>query len=348
LTSVRVPIVEFEAKRFVDDAVVEKKLVEVAFVSVVLPLKVVVAEKVLVLEKVLLVVVENDVEKTPVEGLYESGYEADKEDEEILLLKVVQSVEARKPLPVLLACASESVLLESENGPENESELMAPTPLPMRMPEGVEEPVPPLPTPKVPKMLFVRENVEVAETVPFADACRNPAPVESVRAEVEAPALKVCSWEKPLAAFKSGTLMERTLSGNPCEPVMFPAVRLVRLAPETAPKRPLHVPEVMVPTPVSDEERTLEARVAPVIPLAATEPALPVMEAFIEVVEIAEKTPALIAARPFEDERFTPVPPYCEPIAVPCHVPALIVPKALEPLQVLLLESKVEDAAVMV
>jgi len=146
------------------------------------------------------VVVEKAVEKTPVEGLYESGYEADKEDEEILLLKVVQSVEARKPLPVLLACASESVLLESENGPENESELMAPTPLPMRMPEGVEEPVPPLPTPKVPKMLFVRENVEVAETVPFADACRNPAPVESVRAEVEAPALKVCSWEKPLAA----------------------------------------------------------------------------------------------------------------------------------------------------
>ena len=29
---------------------------------------------------------------------------------------------------------------------------------------------------------------------------------------------------------------------------MLAAVRLVRLAPETAPKSPLHVPEVMVPT----------------------------------------------------------------------------------------------------
>ena len=46
-------------------------------------------------EKVFVVVVLNAVEKTPVVLLYESGYVADKEDEEILLLKVVQSVEAR-------------------------------------------------------------------------------------------------------------------------------------------------------------------------------------------------------------------------------------------------------------
>ena len=57
-------------------------------------------------------------------------------------------MEARKPFDVLLACASESVLPNSENGPENESVLMAPAPLPMRMPEGVVEPVPPLPTPR--------------------------------------------------------------------------------------------------------------------------------------------------------------------------------------------------------
>ena len=64
-------------------------LVEVALLSVLFPLKV------LVPEKVLFVVVEKFVEKTPVPLLYESGYVALKLVEETLLLKVVQSAEAR-------------------------------------------------------------------------------------------------------------------------------------------------------------------------------------------------------------------------------------------------------------
>ena len=39
---------------------------------------------------------------------------------------------------------------ENESGPENESELIAPTPLPTKMPESVVDPVPPFPTPRVP------------------------------------------------------------------------------------------------------------------------------------------------------------------------------------------------------
>ena len=56
------------------DAVVEKKLVLVALVSVVLPLKM------LVLENVLAVVVLKDVEKTPVAELYARGKVAEKDE----------------------------------------------------------------------------------------------------------------------------------------------------------------------------------------------------------------------------------------------------------------------------
>ena len=51
-------------------------------------------------------VVEKLVEKTPVAELYASGYVAESEVEEILLLKFVQSVDARKPLVDPLACAT--------------------------------------------------------------------------------------------------------------------------------------------------------------------------------------------------------------------------------------------------
>jgi hypothetical protein len=47
---------------------------------------------------VLTVVVPKAVEKTPVELLYASGYTAESEVEEILLLKVLKSVELRYPL----------------------------------------------------------------------------------------------------------------------------------------------------------------------------------------------------------------------------------------------------------
>ena len=41
--------------------------------------------------------------KAPVEELYASGAEAESEVEEILLLKVVKSVDARKPLTAVVA-----------------------------------------------------------------------------------------------------------------------------------------------------------------------------------------------------------------------------------------------------
>ena len=78
-------------KRLVLLAVVAKRLVEVALVSVVFPLKMFVPEN------VLLVVVENEVEKTPVDELYARGYIALKLEEDILLLKAVQSIDARYP-----------------------------------------------------------------------------------------------------------------------------------------------------------------------------------------------------------------------------------------------------------
>jgi len=89
-------------------------------------------------------------------------------------------------------------------------------------------------------------------------------------------------------------------------------------------------------------------RVEPFVRAFATEPALPVMLAFIEVVEFADHTPAFTAARPFHADEFCPVPPYVFSIAVPFHKPALIVPKALVPEKVLLLARSVEEAAVMV
>ena len=49
--------------------------------------------------------------------------------------------------------------------------------------------VPPYPIPSVPKTLFTRLKVEVAETVPELFACRNPAPVPRVRLVVEALAI---------------------------------------------------------------------------------------------------------------------------------------------------------------
>src|ERR1700678_4440794 len=60
---------------------VTARLVEVALPSAVFPLKV------LIPEKVLFVVVEKFVEKTPVPLLYESGYAAESEVDETLLLK---------------------------------------------------------------------------------------------------------------------------------------------------------------------------------------------------------------------------------------------------------------------
>jgi len=50
---------------------------------------------------------------------------------------------------------------------------MPPVPFPFRSPVSVVEPVPPLPTPSVPKMELA-ENVEVAETTPSAFVCRKP------------------------------------------------------------------------------------------------------------------------------------------------------------------------------
>ena len=50
---------------------------------------------------------------------------------------------------------------------------------------------PPKPIPRVPKTLLTRLKVEVADTRPAAFACRKPEPVARVRAEVEAPAVKV-------------------------------------------------------------------------------------------------------------------------------------------------------------
>ena len=60
------------------------------------------------------VVVPNAVVKTPVEGLYVSGYVALKEVEEILLLKRDQSVVERRPRFVALAVGTLKVMVAPE------------------------------------------------------------------------------------------------------------------------------------------------------------------------------------------------------------------------------------------
>lgn len=55
-------------------------------------------------------------------------------------------------------------------------------------------------------------------------------------------------------------------------------------------------------------------------------PALPVMLAFIDVVEIADHTPPFTAVMPFQAEEFCPVPPYVLPMIEPCQVPLVILP----------------------
>ena len=79
------------------EAVVLKSAVEVAVVRVVAPLKV------LVLLKVLAVVVLKADEKTPVALLYDSGKTAERDDEEILLLKRFQSELESLPLALVEA-----------------------------------------------------------------------------------------------------------------------------------------------------------------------------------------------------------------------------------------------------
>lgn len=52
--------------------------------------------------------------------------------------------------------------------------------------------------------------------------------------------------------------------------LIFAGVKLVKDAPETAPKEPDHVPDVIVPTEVRDDATTFDARVVPVsVPAAA-------------------------------------------------------------------------------
>src|SRR4051812_47694632 len=66
-----------------------------------------------------------------------------RDDEEILLLKVVQSLLLRYPLVELVAWVMESVEPENARGPETVAVKSEPVPLPTRRPESVVEPVPP-------------------------------------------------------------------------------------------------------------------------------------------------------------------------------------------------------------
>ena len=65
---------------------------------------------------VLLVVVPNAEVNTPVEELYASGYVAESDEEEILLLKVVKSADERYPLAPVVACAIERTFPVNERG----------------------------------------------------------------------------------------------------------------------------------------------------------------------------------------------------------------------------------------
>lgn len=70
-------------------------------------------------------------------------------------------------------------------------------------------------------------------------------------------------------------------------PDRLPAVSDVRLAPDTAPKEPLHVPEVTVPTAVRLEVTIPEASVVPVRPVPAT---------FVAVDALPDRAPENVVA----------------------------------------------------
>jgi hypothetical protein len=169
-------------------------------------------------------------------------------------------VEERKPFPVVLACWMESMLLESENGPENESELIAPTPLPMRIPEGVEEPVPPFATPravarfKLPKFANCEKR--------FVDE----AVVEKKLVEVALPSVtlpeKVVVPEKVLLSMRS--VVEAELP-----PTQVPLIEkhpLVRLMPPVAVKVDV-ANEKLMPTALLVELPTERIEPGVVVPM---------------------------------------------------------------------------------
>ena len=72
------------------------------------------------------------------------------EEDEILLLKVVQSVDERYPSAEFVAWVIDSVEPENESGPDTVAVRSEPVPLPTKRPVSVVEPVPPFATPRVP------------------------------------------------------------------------------------------------------------------------------------------------------------------------------------------------------
>jgi hypothetical protein len=102
-------------------------------------------------------------ENAPVAEVYESGKVAESEVDEILLLKVVQSPEARKPFVEPLACEIESVFAEKERGEETIADVIWLVPLPVRSPPSVVEAVPPFATATAPERKLA--PIEVVATI---------------------------------------------------------------------------------------------------------------------------------------------------------------------------------------
>jgi len=192
-----------------------------------------------------------------------NGKIAESDEEETLLLKVVQSPDARKPFVEPFACVMDKVFAEKLRGPETIAAVRAPVPFPVRRPPKVVEPVPPKlvasvvepmtePLPFVVKMedvIFVMAKFEEVAAPPLARLPRvrqelpiAKQPEESVtpwfKVEVAVPVWLKLRTERPPWKVEVAVVEVALYAGAVTVPVNTPA-------PVTA----SGVPGEVVPTP---------------------------------------------------------------------------------------------------
>ena len=257
--------------------------------------------------QLLVVVVPKPREKLPVALLYASGYVAESDVLEILLLKEVQSPRARKPFCDPVPCWILSVFEEKRSGLLMSALVSAPVPLPVKMPPRVVDAVPPCATPSVPVKRL--KPIEVVATIdPFAFVERIELGIEVMAnaedvafAKVDAPLTVSVPPKSPLPlVVKLPTTVE-----DDCE--RKPEVK--ELSPENhdAPETERRVEEAFVKMLLPLQMLLLERRVDDAAVMVAVPPraiVMPLMVRFPDpvrrlfpMVEVATTTPCALVVR---------------------------------------------------
>lgn len=130
---------------------------------------------------------------------------------------------------------------DSESGPEYESVLTAPVPLPTKMPESVLEPVPPLPTPRMPDSLST--PIEVVATIDPSAFVERIAFVRFVIAKEVEVACESVTFPVNVFAPLQVLMSERSVEDAALIVIELPRAKLVPLI---VPREPEINPEPMV------------------------------------------------------------------------------------------------------